>query len=644
MKRSAAALFLLLFLLIPAGALAAEEIRDFLSDITVNADGSLDVVETITVQAEGYQIKRGIYRDIPLRATDSWGLWTDNGFDLRQVLHNGAASPYKTEWQGRFLRIYIGDADVFIPWGEHTYTIRYHTTRQLRYFDDYDELYWNVTGNFWSFPIRKARAVVHLPQGALSKQIAAYTGGYGAAGRDFTASGAGTADIGFETTKALRPNEGMTLAVGFTRGVVAGEGSGAGLYWLWSNLGYLLLVAGWLFVPSYYGYVWSRVGRDPPTETVIPLFHPPENLSPAAMSFVHFNAFKQVKRGSDLAYIAALLSLGVKRMLVIDENAKGKISFTRGAVSDPASVVALPAGERALYNRLLATRETVSLDKRFGPTLQAAQSSLQSAIRREYGGKFFNSNLGWFVPGVIVGVLTFVLGLVLQQPGDDAMASVMPGFFGSLFGCGLAAYGWFLRSNPVGYRVSRAIGAALLLAGALIIAVTLLGLVTGDGYPAWRFAGLLVAVGIVTGAAMLYLLGAPTLAGAKVLPRIEGFKLYLETAETNRLNLRDAPEMSEELYERYLPYAAGLGVEEPWSKAWAAHLARVAPAQEQAYRPAWYHGRSWSSNRIGSATAASVAAVSAAMASAMPAPKSSSGSSGGGFSGGGGGGGGGGGW
>ena len=290
------------------------------------------------------------------------------------------------------------------------------------------------------------------------------------------------------------------------------------------------------------------------------------------------------------------------------------------------------------------TREVISLDKRFGKTLQSAQSSLQSAIRHEYGGKFFNSNLGWFVPGAIVGVLAFVLGLILQQPGDDAMASVMPGFFGSLFGCGLATYGWFLRSNPVGYTISRTIGAVLLLAGALIIAVTLLGLVTGDGYPAWRFAGLLVAVGIVTGAAMLYLLGAPTLAGARVLPRIEGFKLYLETAETNRLNLRDAPEMSEELYERYLPYAAGLGVEEPWSKAWAAHLARVAPAQEQAYRPAWYHGRSWSSNRIGSATAATVAAVSAAMASAMPAPKSSSGSSGGGFSGGGGGGGGGGGW
>ena len=161
---------------------------------------------------------------------------------------------------------------------------------------------------------------------------------------------------------------------------------------------------------------------------------------------------------------------------------------------------------------------------------------------------------------------------------------------------------------------------------------------------AWQVAAILIIVGICMAALMLFLLGAPTIDGARVLSRIKGFKLYLETAETNRLNLRDAPQMSEELYERYLPYAAGLGVEEPWSKAWAAHLSRVAPGREHDYHPAWYRGNSWDSNSIGTATAASVAAVSAAMAAAMPQPQSSSGSSGGGFSGGGGGGGGGGGW
>ncbi|MCY0152597.1 DUF2207 domain-containing protein [Hoeflea alexandrii] len=168
-------------------------------------------------------------------------------------------------------------------------------------------------------------------------------------------------------------------------------------------------------------------------------------------------------------------------------------------------------------------------------------------------------------------------------------------------------------------------------------------LVPGD-MPVYQLAGVLLIVGSVTMILMVWLLGAPTAVGAKVLTDIKGFKLYLETAETNRLNMRDAPVMSEELFERFLPYAAGLGVEKPWSEAWAAHLARIAPEREREYRPGWYHGSSWSPGNIGAAAASSVAAVSAAMAASMPQPKSSSGSSGGGSSGGGGGGGGGGGW
>jgi hypothetical protein len=164
-----AAILTCLVVLAPQAASAREEIRSFIADIKVKPDSSLEVTETITVNAEGNEIRRGIFRDIPLRSLDDWGLWSGNGFDLVEVLHNGRPSPYNTEWQGRFFRIYIGDADVFIPRGEHTYTIRYVTTRQLRYFDDYDEIYWNVTGNFWSFPILSAAAEVQLPDGARAR-------------------------------------------------------------------------------------------------------------------------------------------------------------------------------------------------------------------------------------------------------------------------------------------------------------------------------------------------------------------------------------------------------------------------------------------------------------------------------------------
>ncbi|MCC0034311.1 MAG: DUF2207 domain-containing protein [Hoeflea sp.] len=625
------------------GSQAREEIRSFVADIEVRSDASIEVTETITVNAEGNDIRRGIYRDIPLRALDDWGLWSSNGFDLVEVLHNGQPSPYHTEWQGRFFRILIGDADVFIPRGEHTYTIRYVTTRQLRFFDGYDELYWNVTGNFWSFPILKAEARVTLPGGAraIRDQVTAYTGPFGATGGNYTGSILdGGSKVRFALTRPLGPEEGMTIAVGFTEGVVTPDSGGfAGLA---DNAGIFLLILGWLGVPAYFLYAWNKVGRDPPSPPVIPLFHPPENLSPAALSYAHFNGFRSGKKGVDLPFIAALLSLGVKRFLRIDEDSRGTVTIQRGTVAEQRDAPALPPGEQALYSGLLANREEIILDKHNGPALKSALTKLRMAISREYSGRYYNANIGWFIPGVILAIATFIIGLVLQDPPEDGILYLIPVLMTSLFGGGMWVAGRSLfNEGGVGNRIMGGIlfvlGAAVFLIGVLVV------FVPGD-LPIYRLAGLLVIVGCVTIIMMTWLLGAPTETGAKVLTDIKGFKLYLETAETNRLNMRDAPEMSEELFERFLPYAAGLGVEKPWSEAWAAQLARIAPERQREYQPQWYHGSSWSPGNIGAAAASSVAAVSAAMAASMPQPKSSSGSSGGGSSGGGGGGGGGGGW
>ncbi len=220
----------------------------------------------------------------------------------------------------------------------------------------------------------------------------------------------------------------------------------------------------------------------------------------------------------------------------------------------------------------------------------------------------------------------------------------MPALFAGLGGCGAMLFGWRTWTKPAAGLLTRITAIALLILASLVLFAGVQEIFRSS-YPAFRSAPAFVLLGIATMAAMLHLLGAPTFEGAKVLSRIDGFKLYLTTAETNRLNMRDAPQMDEELFERYLPYAAGLGVEEPWSKAFAAHLSRIHPGRDDdEYRPAWYRGNRWDAGSITRAATASVAAVSAAMASSMPAPKSSSGSSGGGFSGGGGGGGGGGGW
>ncbi len=164
---------------------AEERIEQFTSAAQVNVDGSIDVTETISVNAENRQIRRGIFRDFPTTYTDRNGLRVVVGFEVISVKRDRKVEPYAIESLSNGKRIRIGSADVFLEPGIHVYEIQYRTTRQLGFFADYDELYWNVTGNGWPFPIEATTAIVRLPPGARILQHEAYTGYQGENGRDF---------------------------------------------------------------------------------------------------------------------------------------------------------------------------------------------------------------------------------------------------------------------------------------------------------------------------------------------------------------------------------------------------------------------------------------------------------------------------
>jgi uncharacterized membrane protein len=138
---------------------------------------------------------------------------------------------------------------------------------------------------------------------------------------------------------------------------------------------------------------------------------------------------------------------------------------------------------------------------------------------------------------------------------------------------------------------------------------------------------------------------APTPKGQQVRTEIEGFRLYLETAEKLQLNAVEVggkapPPMSKERYEMFLPYAVALGVERPWTR----HFERLLPKEAEGYRPGWTHFSSSGGRSLSSLNSALVASMATGVSSALPQSSSSSGGGGGGSSGGGGGGGGGGGW
>jgi hypothetical protein len=126
-------------------ALAQERILSYDSTVAVQADGSLDVTETIRVRAEGNAIRRGIYRDFPTRYRDRYGNRVVVGFEPVSVLRDGRAEPWFTERKPNGVRLNTGNDDFLQVPADYTYTLRYRTTRQVGFFADHDELYWNAS-------------------------------------------------------------------------------------------------------------------------------------------------------------------------------------------------------------------------------------------------------------------------------------------------------------------------------------------------------------------------------------------------------------------------------------------------------------------------------------------------------------------
>ena len=149
--------------LLCTSAFADEQIIKYDIEVRIDREGALDVTERIVVRAEGSQIRRGIYRDFPTRYKDRYGNRVAVDLQVLSVLRDDQPEPWFLEELDNGIRINTGN-DNFLPVpAEFTYTLRYRTTRQLGFFADHDELYWNAIGTGWDFMINSSTVDVYLP-------------------------------------------------------------------------------------------------------------------------------------------------------------------------------------------------------------------------------------------------------------------------------------------------------------------------------------------------------------------------------------------------------------------------------------------------------------------------------------------------
>ena len=406
---------ILLFLFLPLWAVADERILGFHSDIVVKQDGWIEVTETIRVRAEGQRIRRGIYRDFPTEYRDRFGNDYVVAFEPLAVLRNDDGEDYHTEHLRRGVRTYFGSSDRYIPNGVHVYTFRYRASRMLGFFEDHDELYWNVTGFDWAFPIDAASASVSFDFDVAAADLGAeaYTGPYGSTGQDYRHRIGSDSRVEFEALSPLSAANGLTIVVTWPKGLVEAPGATDRLVWLLQdNLNLLVAVAGLIALLAYYIPVWNRHGKDPEAGVLVTRYIPPEGYSPASLRYVRQMYY------DNKTMTAAILSLAVKGYLRIN---KPTGDYVLRKVTPAGEGLPLATGERELYEGLFKKGDRVVLENDNHALLGSAKTAHRESLAADYKNRYFQTNSMLLLPGAVIFFGTLVSALSL---GSGPSASV----------------------------------------------------------------------------------------------------------------------------------------------------------------------------------------------------------------------------
>jgi uncharacterized membrane protein len=478
-------------------------IDKFHSDIMIGEDSSVIVKETIDV--EFHQPRHGIYREIPFKYRDDLGKMITTPTKVLSVTDpSGKPWKYQVTKTGPVINIRIGDARKYVE-GRRTYVITYEVENVILFFKDHDELYWNVTGNYWKAPIKEASAVVFLSTKEKSKNlmVAGYEGGYGSKEE----CGYETYDNSgkFFTRRSLNMGEGMTVVFGWDKGLVFTPSSWKKFLWAMN------LRENWVFLLPIFSFIymtnrWYRKGRDPKVrESVTVMYEPPkfENrpLAPAEVGTL----IDEKLDPRDIT--STIVGLAVKGYLKIEETKKEGLIF-----------------DKTDYDLIKAKEPDTNLN----PFETELMKSLFS--------------------GSPVGIRLLVSSL------KNRFYTHLPGLKKSLYG-ELTRKKYFL-SSPEKVRNS------YVAAGIVVLVFSVLAflfLIPGSGGRSF-IAGILTGIPVL---AFAKFMPVKTRAGASAYMDILGFQEFMNRAEKDRLERMG----DKDLFSKFLPYAIALDVADNWAKA-----------------------------------------------------------------------------
>lgn len=496
---------LLLTLAVLPRAAAADRtlvIESFDADVQVFDDGRIQITETIRPRFTGSW--NGIFRSIPIEYRTPQGFNYTLLLDVESVTDDeGRALRYESsrERHYRKLRIWVPGASD----STRTVMLRYNVQNGLRFFEEHDELYWNITGDEWEVPIEAATARFRLPSGVSGLRAVAFTGGYGSREQAATVE-TGSNEVRVRTLRALSFREGLTAAVAWNSGVIPRPGAIARAAWFMRSNGIFAVP---IVASIVMALLWHTRGRDPRLRPITTRYEPPERLTPAEVGTL-------VDHSPDMRDITAtIVDLAVRGYVVIEE-ARTEQLF--GLLSNTEYTFTL---QKDIEQHTLRPHEHELLRAMFGRGAQAGSTVKMAALTN----RFYRH-----LPKIREHIYS---GLISQEHYVRRPDRVKKLYLilGAVAG-GLVAWGGGMLNQSLGMAPESAI-----IAGVLTAAV-----ICGFGL----------------------IMPVRTVRGAEALEHVLGFEEFLERVESERF---ERVIKTPELFEKYLPFAMALSLESNWARA-----------------------------------------------------------------------------
>jgi uncharacterized membrane protein len=403
-------LFSLLLLVAVASAPAfarSWRITDFSTSIAIGQDGTALIHERITASFSGSF--NGIYRTIPVEYPGPAGT-NYTLFTKIDGVTDGTGQPlkYDTKRKGAFIELKI-----YVPGAQdtsRTVDITYQTPNAIRYFEDHDEFYWNVTGNDWPVPIDHATSVVAFPAAAAgSLRAQAFTGVYGSHDQEATSEVKG-ADVLFATTSSLPMRGGLTIDIYIPKGILVEPG-------LLTRIGWFLRANSILFLPlvafAVMFTLWWYKGKDPKIGlSVAPMYEPPKDLTPAEVGTLVDDSIDP----RDIT--CTVVDLAVRGYLKIEQTDERHLIFSHKdyifhLLKPRDQWTDLASHERVLLEHMFEGGETCrmsSLKNHFYTAIPVIKHDILAALKKK--GMYSvdpDSAAGFVVAGAILIGVPFVL-------------------------------------------------------------------------------------------------------------------------------------------------------------------------------------------------------------------------------------------